>query len=232
MPLSDRRLGDFAIIGSLLLLIGSTQSAGNARADSIAAAGAGGARDPLHRGELLIGRLNPDHDDSYQYRLPYADKVSYPVMQGYGSRLSHRGSEFFTVDFRMEEGTPVHSAREGLVILVEDSNTESCWYEGCGRYANFIVVLHSDGTTGEYFHLQPRSALVAAGDFVSRGALIARSGNTGFSTAPHLHFGVYRASADGTTQSIAVRFITRGGLVSELRPGSRHQNVITPTANH
>ena len=54
---------------------------------------------------------------------------------------------------------------------------------------NFVVVLHSDGTTGEYFHLERGSVQVRAGDRVARGQWLARSGNTGFSTVPHLHFG-------------------------------------------
>lgn len=178
----------------------------------------------LSRRDLHVGLTNADHDDSYVYRFPYADGVSYPVLQGYGSRLSHRGSEYFTVDFGMQEGTLVYSARGGTVMLVEDSRSGHCWADGCGRLANFIVVLHSDGTTGEYFHLQKGSALVSPGEHVARGQPLARSGNTGYSTAPHLHFGVYRPAADGTTQSIAVRFLARDGLVEEPRTGARYEN--------
>lgn len=177
-----------------------------------------------HRYDQLAGPTNPDHDDAYLYRLPYGDAVSFPVLQGYGSKLSHRGTEFFTVDFQMAEGTLVHSARDGLVVLVEDSFSEACWSEYCGRYANFVVVLHTDGTTGEYFHLQQHGALVKPGDTVYRGQALARSGNTGYTTAPHLHFGVYRANQDGTTQSIAVQFLTRDGSITEPRAGARYQN--------
>ena len=88
--------------------------------------------------------------------LPYGDAESYPVIQGYGSRLSHRGTEHYTVDFGMPVGTPVHAARDGVVALAEDSHDVGCWREECGRLANFIVVLHADGTTGEYFHLAAR----------------------------------------------------------------------------
>jgi murein DD-endopeptidase MepM/ murein hydrolase activator NlpD len=182
------------------------------------------ARRQVHRRDLRIGAPNPDHDDDYLYRLPYGDSVSYSVLQGYGSRLSHRGSEYFTVDFRMAEGTLVQAAREGQVVHVEDSYSESCWAEGCEMFANFIVVLHSDGTTGEYFHLQQGSAMVEPGQTVARGQPLARSGNTGYSTTPHLHFGVYRAAGDGTSQSIGVRFLTRGGLVTEPRAGARYLN--------
>lgn len=177
------------------------------------------------RYDRTVGSLNPDHDDEYAYRLPYGKGVSYPILQGYGSSPSHRGAEFFTVDFRMPEGTPVHAAREGLVVLAEDSHSEGCWAERCGSLANYVVILHDDGTTGEYFHLQRDGVLVDVGERVDAGRRIALSGNTGYTTTPHLHFGVYGARAQGRTQSIAVQFLTRGGLVRELRNGARHLNV-------
>jgi len=184
----------------------------------------------MDRHDLIVGAIDPDHDDSYDYRLPYGDTVSYPVIQGYGARLSHRGVEQYTVDFGMPVGTPVHAARDGVVVLAEDSHDLGCWREECGRLANFIVLLHSDGTTGEYFHLQRGSVQVRLGQHVERGQLLALSGNTGYTTAPHLHFGVYRTERDGRTQSLAVRFLTRGGSVTEPRTGARYLNWPEPHA--
>jgi murein DD-endopeptidase MepM/ murein hydrolase activator NlpD len=178
----------------------------------------------MSRHDVLLGRIDPDHDDDYLYRLPYADGVSFPVIQSYGAKLSHRGVEQYTVDFGMPVGTPVHAAREGVVVLLEDSHAGNCWREECGRLANFVVVLHSDGTTGEYFHLERGSVTVRLGEQVRRGQPLALSGNTGYSTAPHLHFGVYSALADGHTQSVAVRFRTRVGAVSLPRTGGRYLN--------
>ena len=176
------------------------------------------------RHEWVVGGLDPDHDDGYAYRLPYGDGVSYAVLQGYGSGLSHQGPEHFTVDFQMPEGTPVHASRDGVVVLVEESNSRGCWAERCDGLANYVVILHSDGTTGEYFHLAQNGVLVGPGDQVAAGQMIAVSGNTGYTTTPHLHFGVYGAHTRGHTQSIGVRFRTRSGVVSEMRPGARHLN--------
>lgn len=190
----------------------------------------GGRRDTMqwssqmNRHDFVLGRVNADHDDDYQYRLPYGAAISYPVLQGYGSKFSHRGSEHFTVDFQMDVGTPVHAAREGVVALIEDSHEGACWTEGCGRLANFVVVLHRDGTTGEYFHLERGSVAVSVGEPVRRGQLLARSGNTGYTTLPHLHFGVYRAEPNGQTRSIAVRFLTRKGPIGTPRTGARYLN--------
>jgi len=182
----------------------------------------------MDRHDLIVGTIDPDHDDSYEYRLPYGDAASYPVIQGYHARLSHRGAEQYTVDFGMPIGTPVHAARDGVVALAEDSHDVGCWREECGRLANFIVLLHADGTTGEYFHLQRGSVQVRLGQRVARGELLAFSGNTGYTTAPHLHFGVYRTERDGETQSLAIRFVTRGGMIREPRTGARYLNIPEP----
>ena len=164
------------------------------------------------------------HDDDYAYRLPYGDAVSFAILQAYGSRLSHRGAEYFTLDFGMPEGTDVFSAREGTVIATEDRFDISCWAADCDHFANFVEILHADGTVGKYFHLQQGSVLVRPGQRVARGEAIARSGDTGYSTVPHLHFGVYRVGGGGEAQSIAVRFAVRGGLIVRPRAGARYIN--------
>lgn len=173
--------------------------------------------------EWTVGDKDAVHDDDHLYALPYASGKSYRVLQGYGSRFSHTGLEAYAVDFGMPEGTPVHAARGGVVARVEESHSIGCWEDGCGRYANFIVVLHSDGTTGEYYHLQKDGALVEVGDSVVRGQKIGLSGNTGHTTMPHLHFAVYRATEWGNTQSIPVRFESADGVVMRPRHGARYQ---------
>jgi murein DD-endopeptidase MepM/ murein hydrolase activator NlpD len=172
--------------------------------------------------DWTVGSKDAVHDEAHVYRLPYATGESFRVIQGFGSRFSHTGLEQFAVDFRMPEGTPVHAARGGLVARTEESNDMGCWEDGCGKYANFIVVLHDDGTTGEYYHLQQDGALVGPGDRVEAGQLIGLSGNTGHTTVPHLHFAVYRAAEWGTTQSIPVRFASADGIIDKPRRGARY----------
>lgn len=164
------------------------------------------------------------HDDQYVYRLPYADSVSYPVLQAYGSSLSHRGAEYFTLDFGMPVGTPVYAAREGVVLRTEDRFDLSCFKSDCEDLANFVEIRHDDGTVGKYYHLQFGSVVVEPGQRIGRGERIAKSGDTGFSNAPHLHFGVYQPLEDGSTQSIAVRFAVRGGMIGYPRSGARYLN--------
>ena len=172
--------------------------------------------------EWTVGDMDAVHDDDHLYALPYAGGKSYRVLQGYGSKFSHTGLEAFAVDFDMPEGTPVHAARAGIVARVEESHSIGCWEDGCGRYANYIVILHDDGTTGEYYHLMHEGAMVDVGDSVSQGQLIGYSGNTGHTTMPHLHFAVYRATDWGNTQSIPVRFQAADGIINRPWRGARY----------
>jgi len=182
--------------------------------------------------DWTIGDKDAAHDDDQLYLLPYETGKSYRVLQGYSSRFSHRGLEQFAVDFNMDVGTPVHAARSGVVAQVVESNYRGCWEDGCGAFANYVVVLHSDGTTGEYYHLAQNGALVEVGDHVTAGQRIALSGNTGHTTMPHLHFAVYRAAEWGNTQSIPVRFLTSSGIIDEPRRGGRYQAIGNQQASY
>jgi len=172
-----------------------------------------------------IGDEHASHDDDYLYLLPYADGASYRVLQGFGSRFSHRGIEEYAVDFKMPVGTPVHAARGGVVARVVESNDRGCWQDGCGKYANFIVVMHDDGTTGEYYHLKKNGALVEVGDTVVAGQMIGLSGNTGHTALPHLHFAVYRATLGGQPQSVPISFVSADGIVYRPRQGQHYRAI-------
>ncbi len=171
-----------------------------------------------------VGRQDAIHDDSYVYQLPYASGSDFRVLQGYGAPLSHTGLERWTVDFDMPVGTPVHAARDGVVVRLREKHDRSCWESYCGRYANFIVVLHDDMTTGEYYHLRQHGAAVEVGQRVEQGDLLGYSGNTGKSTMPHLHFGVYRASSWGRTESVPVRFVTDNGILLQPESGRSYRH--------
>lgn len=172
--------------------------------------------------DWTIGDMDANHDDDFVYQFPYEPGTSQRVLQGYGSRFSHTGLEQFAVDFKMDEGTPVYAARGGIVARKEESHSIGCWEDGCGKFANYLVILHDDDTTGEYYHLQKDGVLVELGERVTAGQKIALSGNTGHSTMPHLHFGVYRAVSRGREQSIPVRFASTDGIVDKPRRGARY----------
>jgi murein DD-endopeptidase MepM/ murein hydrolase activator NlpD len=170
-----------------------------------------------------IGVLDAEHDDSVAYSMPYQSGETYRVLQGYGARFSHQGRERYAVDFAMVVGTPVHAARNGIVARVVDEHDRGCWEDGCGRWANYIIVLHADGTTGQYYHLMQHGSRVAVGDRVTAGQLIGYSGNTGHTTMPHLHFAVYQAGSWGSKRSVPVRFRTADGELDSPRSGRSYR---------
>jgi murein DD-endopeptidase MepM/ murein hydrolase activator NlpD len=73
----------------------------------------------------------------------------------------------------------------GTVIGVENTDL----YPGCYSYGKWIMVKHADGLSTLYGHLSLQS--VRVGQTVATGELLGYSGNTGYTTGPHLHFGVY-----------------------------------------
>lgn len=179
----------------------------------------GGRTDYRFWFDWSLGHHNADHDDKYLYRLPYASGRRYRVLQGFGSRFSHTGNERYAVDFDMRVGTAVHAARDGVVARVVSRHGAGCWAARCAGKANYIVVLHADGSTGEYYHLKRSGALVKPGERVKRGQKIGLSGNSGHSTMPHLHFGVYDVDDRGNTRSLKFRFEGADGVIDKPRRG-------------
>lgn len=158
--------------------------------------------------------------DSFAYQLPF-DARRFSVGQAPQGRFSHRDAENrHAVDFTLPEGTPVLAARAGRVIRVQAG------FSGNGldpqrdrERANYVRIVHDDGSMAVYAHLQHEGVRVREGQQVQAGQLIGLSGNTGYSTAPHLHFAVQRQR--GTRlESIPVRIVTpRGQLHFEKGDG-------------
>ncbi|MDX1545507.1 MAG: peptidoglycan DD-metalloendopeptidase family protein [Rhodothermales bacterium] len=121
------------------------------------------------------------------YLLPYARGTSHRVVQAFGGAFSHTAGWHYSYDFAMPIGTPVHAARAGTVVHVEEAFEDGDTALG---HENYIIVDHGDGTFARYLHLTRGGALARPGQRVTAGQPIARSGNTGFSTLPHLHFDV------------------------------------------
>jgi murein DD-endopeptidase MepM/ murein hydrolase activator NlpD len=137
--------------------------------------------------------------ETYAYRLPYRSGSTFSVLQGFHGTFSHRGSNEYAVDFDCPVATPVLAARPGVVVAsnaaAQGSGTTPEFLEY--RRTNFLLVLHDDNTLGEYMHLAPSGVRVSVGQRVDRGDELALSGNTGFSSTPHLHFQVMTAARDG-----------------------------------
>jgi murein DD-endopeptidase MepM/ murein hydrolase activator NlpD len=100
---------------------------------------------------------------------------------------AYNGQGHNGVDFGVSIGTPVLSALAGTVIEVNHVAAPNC------QYGMWVLVKHGNGLTTLYGHLS--SISVSKGQFVETGQLLGHSGNTGYSTGPHLHLSVYASEA-------------------------------------
>jgi murein DD-endopeptidase MepM/ murein hydrolase activator NlpD len=159
-----------------------------------------------------LGSPKAVHSPTHPYRAPFALGATFTVSQAYPTRITHVTPDSqYAVDFAMPDGTPVYAAREGTVINVRHDSFRGAPAPAMLDQANFILILHADGTIGVYGHLQWDSIRVRIGQQVVRGEYIANSGNTGFTTGPHLHFAVWRNTGTGDV-SIPVQFAGVGGV--------------------
>ena len=117
---------------------------------------------------------------------------------------------------------PIYAAREGRVLhLKEDSNVAGLTEEYTAL-ANFVLIGHEDGSQANYAHLQQNGALVEVGDWVSLGQVVGLSGNTGFSTGPHLHFIVKQQKSPTNSTSIPTQFSDRDGNILSLQEDDQY----------
>lgn len=121
---------------------------------------------------VLVGtKERPPTVGSGKYIWPLKD--SFTQTSGFGSRWGrqHKG-----VDLAVSVGTTVYAADGGTVVEAQYS----------GSYGNVVMIDHQNGQETRYAHNS--KLLVKKGDKVYQGQPIAKSGNTGRSTGPHVHF--------------------------------------------
>lgn len=152
-----------------------------------------------------------DYDKDYVYDLPFEKGKSFMLYQGYNGTFSHHNE--YSLDFTMPLGTPITAIRDGIVVKLVEKNVLVCPKIECAQYNNYVTVYHSDGTFAEYSHIKRDGVLVNVGDAVTKGQVIALSGNTGFSSGPHLHFLVYLQKIK-SRQSLETQFRIGDGSTS------------------
>jgi len=164
-----------------------------------------------------LGDPGAQPDTHYAYTAPVPTQGVFTVAQGFDGTYSHNTSgSRYAIDIGMPIGSAVPAARGGRVISVQDSHAAGGNSVTYRAQTNSIYILHSDGTFGVYAHLRPHSALVRPGQVVQAGQILAQSGNTGYSTGPHLHFAVLR-NAGLQWASIPFNLATAGGVVQPTR---------------
>lgn len=121
------------------------------------------------------------------------DKIK--ITQSFGERpdvykplKGHMGVDFRTIYDDSKDGKrSVYAAANGVVIELGDQRSKG--------YGKFIRLRHNDGSESIYGHLSEWKVGINQSVFV--GKQIGISGNTGFSSAPHLHFGYRPDNYDG-----------------------------------
>ena len=92
-------------------------------------------------------------------------------------------------------GQNVLAPADGMVIIVQN-NIRDYAYAGTGSInlrtrdmrGNYVIIRHADNLYSLIAHLKQNSCIVKPGDYVKRGQMIAKCGNSGHSTEPHIHF--------------------------------------------
>ena len=166
----------------------------------------------LWKYNCVFGDPKAKHQPDRPYLLPLPPEKQFRISQaflGSSTHASHVQSEY-AVDFPMPVGTAIIAARSGVVMDVATDFFEGGVSEEMLEQANFVRVLHDDGTMAVYAHLELETVRYPIGKRIERGQVLAFSGNTGFSTGPHLHF-VIQKNFGMELRSIPFEFEGVGG---------------------
>jgi len=121
----------------------------------------------------------------------------------YGGRAYHPG-----IDMGAPRGTPIYAPLSGTVRAA--ANTDLV--PGCYSWGKWTLIDHANGLSTLYAHQDLIS--VTPGQKVSTGEIIGYTGNTGFSTGPHLHFTLYVKDGVSVRQFNEIKTVTSCGPAS------------------
>ena len=109
----------------------------------------------------------------------------------------YNGSGHNGIDFGTKVGTPIYTAAPGVVLGTGNTDT------ACNgvSYGKWVLVKHGNGLTSLYAHLSVIG--VSKGEVLTSRQQVGLSGNTGYSTGPHLHFTVYASDAVQITNYVS-----------------------------
>ncbi len=149
-----------------------------------------------------MGRMN-------ELTFPSPLREKHQADFGPGSVETHTKDYEFSYDFSVPESSSVYALEGGIVIRVVQKYTKSHQDKMRIHEVNKVEILHSDGSVAAYAHLKANSTPLKTCDKINKGQLIGLSGNTGFSSGPHLHVDVTRPIGIGKFKTIPIRFTAR-----------------------
>ncbi len=167
----------------------------------------------------VVGEPGAQHRPAQPYRAPFALAQRFQVTQAPPDAVTHVDPSSRNADRHRDARRHGHSRgargrgdQRGCAAFQSGLNLQNM------DEANFVQILHDDGTHAIYAHLQLDTVRVKVGQRVARGEYIANSGNTGFSSGPHLHFVVLR-NVGLRSESVPVAFAGPGGASVTPRSG-------------
>jgi murein DD-endopeptidase MepM/ murein hydrolase activator NlpD len=140
------------------------------------------------------------------YALPFRKKDLIKVLSDPRAHFAHFRH---AIDFILPEASKILAPRAGKVVDIKVDSRQGGAEPKYNdiKYVNYMTLEHSDGEYSQYIHLKHKGALVELGKEVKLGQPIALSGNTGFTTTPHLHFMVFKLNKTKIGwESLKVRF--------------------------
>ena len=142
----------------------------------------------------VFGDPSAQHTPMQPYLLPIPPNRSFHFSQAFLGEATHASDvqSAYAVDIPMPVGTAIHAARSGVVMDVAGDFFEGGMSEEMLERANYVCVMHDDGTMAIYAHLELETVQYPIGKRVERGQVLAYSGDTGFSSGPHLHFAIQK----------------------------------------
>ncbi|MGN1393120.1 MAG: M23 family metallopeptidase [Succinivibrionaceae bacterium] len=170
--------------------------------------------------EFDIGRIYTGNENFY-YSMNPNDLIvpfvgQYKVTQGWEGGFTHRGPKNrYAIDVSMPIGTKILAVKSGKIIDMRMSSNKGGNNPQFRAFANFIKIQHDDGTMSVYVHLKCDSQTVNIGQYVQQGQVIALSGNTGYTTGPHLHFALQTNTNNGV-KSIKFKLHNKEPLTGTL----------------
>ncbi|HEY4497479.1 MAG TPA: peptidoglycan DD-metalloendopeptidase family protein [Candidatus Paceibacterota bacterium] len=138
------------------------------------------------------------------------------ITQGFGLTAFSQSTDVYNgkghngIDLRASIGTPMYAAEKGTVKDIGDTDIICPG----GSYGKWIVIEHPNNLSTLYAHLS--RIRVTSGQTLSRGDIIGLSGNTGYTTGPHLHFTVYASNTFRQAKTKHCGLAPAGGYLNPL----------------
>lgn len=133
---------------------------------------------------------------------------SFPIQNGrfvddndVPSYHSHDGTD--SVDFAIPEGTPIYAITDGKIFLTRKDRNYNTWYGGSTTETGNCIVIEFQNLGETYYatYMHLKTVDVNEGDIVKNGQVIGTSGNTGYSSGPHLHLQIRKGTWYGSDVS-------------------------------